>query len=108
MLLCYLTYKRGGKVQEWKVEDRLFKRVKQQGGLAFKFISPGYAGVPDRIVIAPGGRIAFVELKTTGMKPRKLQVKRIDMLKKLGCQVYVVDSYESVEEMIKEVFKDEV
>ena len=50
-------------VLEKEIESKLVKMVKQSGGLCLKFVSPGWAGVPDRIVLLPGGRAVFVELK---------------------------------------------
>ena len=64
--------------------------IKSHGGLALKFISPGYAGVPDRLVLMPGGKMCFMELKAPGRKPRPLQVRRIEQLRALGFKVYVV------------------
>jgi len=62
-------------MRERKIETMLVKQVKAAGGMALKLISPGMAGVPDRIVLLPGGRILFVELKAPGEKPRPLQRK---------------------------------
>ena len=70
--------------------------IKSHGGLALKFISPGYAGVPDRLVLMPGGKMCFVELKAPGGKPRPLQMRRIDQLRALGFKVYVVDGKEEI------------
>ncbi len=67
--------------KESKVERQLVEGVKSLGGMTFKFISPGRTGVPDRIVILPGGAVHFVELKAVGGKPTKLQKR---MLVKLG------------------------
>lgn len=70
--------------------------IKSNGGLALKFISPGYAGVPDRLVLMPGGKMCFMELKAPGRKPRPLQVRRIEQLRALGFKVYVVDRKEEI------------
>ena len=70
--------------------------IKSHGGLALKFISPGYAGVPDRLVLMPGGKMCFMELKAPGRKPRPLQVRRIKQLRALGFKVYVVDGKEEI------------
>jgi len=70
--------------------------IKSHGGLALKFISPGYAGVPDRLVLLPGGKMCFMELKASGRKPRPLQVRRIEQLRALGFKVYVVDGKEEI------------
>lgn len=70
--------------------------IKSHGGLALKFISHGYAGVPDRLVLMPGGKMCFMELKAPGRKPRPLQVRRIEQLRALGFKVYVVDGKEEI------------
>lgn len=70
--------------------------IKSHGGLALKFISPGYAGVPDRLVLMPGGKMCFMELKAPGRKPRPLQVRRIKQLRALGFKVFVVDGKEEI------------
>ena len=62
--------------EEKIIEQKLVRAVKMMGGLAPKFVSPGLNGVPDRIVLLPGAKLAFVELKADGKKLRPLQVKR--------------------------------
>ena len=76
------------------------------GGLALKFISPGYDGVPDRIVLFPGGRIAFVEVKAPGKTLRPLQVRRKRQLESLGFKVYVLDAAEQIYEILKAIGDD--
>jgi hypothetical protein len=73
------------------------------GGLALKFVSPSMAGVPDRIVLLPNARIAFVELKAPGKKMRPLQIKRKKQLEALGFEVYCIDSFKSVDDFIRGV-----
>ena len=90
-------------MREKTVEQRLIKAVRQSGGLALKFVSPGFNGVPDRLVLFPGGRLAFCEVKAPGEKPRPLQVHRMEQLKALGYRVYVVDSVEKIGAMICEI-----
>ena len=70
--------------------------AKKHGGLALKFVSPGLDGVPDRIVLLPGGHMAFVELKAPGKTMRPLQVRRKDQLEGLGFSVYCVDGTEQI------------
>ena len=65
---------------EKQVEQALRKAVRDRGGLALKFVSPGLAGVPDRIVLMPNRRVAFVELKAPGKHPRPLQVRKSTLL----------------------------
>ncbi len=71
--------------------------------MALKFVSPGMAGIPDRLVLLPEGRIYFVELKAPGKNLRPLQVKRKRQLEALGFKVYVIDSYEKIQLFIDEV-----
>ena len=70
---------------EKQIEQRLSAAVKKSSGLALKFVSPSFAGMPDRLVLLPDGKMAFVEVKVLGKKPRPLQVKRHEMLFVLDC-----------------------
>ena len=88
------------------IETKLTRAAKAMGGLALKFISPGYDGVPDRIVLFPGGRIAFVEVKAPGMTLRPLQVQRKRQLELLGFKVYVLDDPGQIEEILQETGGD--
>lgn len=94
-------------MEEKKIEQKLIKAVRQKGGVCWKFTSPGTAGVPDRIVLMPKGHIAFVEVKAPGEKPRKLQLSRHKLLRRLGFQVYVLDTLEDIDKFIKEVMSNE-
>lgn len=91
-------------MEEQRIERTLVREVKKRGGLALKFVSPGFRGVPDRILLAPEGRIAFAEVKAPGKKPRPLQIKISKMIKSLGFEVYVIDSDAGVDKMIQEIF----
>ena len=92
--------------QEREIERRFVTAVRKSGGLAPKFVSPGFDGVPDRIVLLPGGRFAFVELKAPGKKMRPLQVRRKEQLERLGFQVYCVDGIEQITEILKKIGGD--
>ncbi|MGG6796587.1 UNVERIFIED_CONTAM: VRR-NUC domain-containing protein [Streptococcus canis] len=78
-------------MREKFIEKKLVLAVKKQGGLCPKFVSPGFDGMPDRIILMPKGRIAFAELKAKGNKPRLLQLSRHRLLRSLGFKVYVID-----------------
>lgn len=88
------------------IESKLTRTTKAMGGLALKFISPGYDGVPDRIVLFPGGRIAFVEVKAPGKTLRPLQVRRKRQLELLGFRVYVLDAAEQIGGILKAIGGD--
>lgn len=100
--LC-LKNKEGDILEEQKIESYLKKQIELIGGKAYKFISPGVSGVPDRIVIIPGGHIYFIELKAPGQKLRPIQEVRKAQLEALGCDVRVVDSKEKTDLFIEEV-----
>ena len=93
-------------MREKGIEQKLVKAVKAAGGMAPKFVSPGYDGMPDRLVILPGGRMAFVEVKAPGKKPRPLQISRHKMLKRLGCRVFVLDDVSEIEKILREMGGD--
>lgn len=82
---------------EKELELKLSKRIKEIGGWPAKFVSPGMAGVPDRILLLPGGKMLFVEMKKPGQILRPLQEKRKRDLEKLGFIVQVVDSAYKIE-----------
>ncbi len=88
---------------EKQIEQKLTRMVKQAGGIAVKFVSPSFAGMPDRLVLLPDGIIAFVELKAPGKKPRPLQLSRHKLLRALGFQVYVIDATDQIGGMLHEL-----
>ena len=89
---------------ESEVEKKLCEKVKKElKGRAFKFVSPGFNGVPDRIVLVPMGRIWFVETKAPGKKLRKLQRWVRGLIQELGFVVLRIDTIEKVEDFIRQV-----
>ena len=90
-------------MREKQTEQKLVSAVKKLGGIAPKFMSPGLDGMPDRIVLLPGGHMAFVEVKAMGCKPRPLQLARHGMLRRLGFRVYVVDCLEQIGGILDEI-----
>lgn len=87
---------------EREVESYLVKTVKNLGGKAYKFVSPGNAGVPDRLVVLQNGQVAFVELKSNKGQTTALQEMRLRELKELGCKTAVVHSKEEVDQFLKD------
>ena len=83
-------------MREKTIEQKLVTATKAKGGVALKLTSPTMNGLPDRLILLPKGKIAFVELKAPGKKPRPLQTARHDMLRSLGFKVYVVDNAEQI------------
>ena len=80
-------------MREKEIEKRLVAEVKKNGGICPKFVSPGYSGMPDRIILLPKGKFAFAELKTPGQK----------ILMGLGFRVYVIDGTEKIGGVIREI-----
>ena len=85
---------------EKTLEKRLVEKTKKAGGMAIKWTSPNMAGVPDRLVFLPGGRVICVELKRPGEKPTPLQLKVHQRLRDLGADVRVIDSDQQIEELL--------
>lgn len=90
-------------MRESVVERRLVTEVKKRGGLAPKFVSPGLDGVPDRMVLFSGGRMAFVEVKAPGKRMRPLQVHRAGQLTALGFRVYCMDRPDQIGGILDEI-----
>ena len=90
-------------MDERSVERILKQRVENAipGAKCLKFVSPGYTGVPDRIILLPGGAAVFVELKRPGEQPRQRQVFVQSQFRKLGFKVAgCVDSPEAVNQVV--------
>ena len=92
-------------MREKQVEQKLVKAVKSHDGICPKLVSPGMDGMPDRMVLLPGCRISFVEVKAPGQKPRPLQEQRHRILRKLGFPVFVMDDPAQAEDIIREVLE---
>lgn len=90
-------------MNEKSVERKLVDGVKKLGGMCPKFVSPGTSGVPDRIVIAPNGRIIFAELKTETGQLSKIQAHTIDEMKKRGADVRVLYGVKDVTQLLNEL-----
>jgi len=90
-------------MREKTIEQKLVQAVKAKGGIAPKFVSPGFSGVPDRLILLPDGKCGFVEVKAPGEKPRPLQKSRIRLLRRLGSKVYVLDGAEQIGGILDEI-----
>ena len=93
-------------MREKAIEKKLVQAVKSTGGIAPKFVSPGFDGMPDRIVLLPGGHMAFVETKAPGEKPRPLQLARHRLLRRLGFKVYDLDDEQQITKILTEIGGD--
>ena len=90
-------------MREKVIEQKFREAVRNAGGMAVKFTSPGLDGMPDRLALFPGGRMAFVEVKAPGKKPRPLQEARHRMLRRLGFKVYVLDDMGQIGGIVDEI-----
>lgn len=94
-------------MQESRIEFYFKKQIEKIGGKAFKLVSPGTTGVPDRMVLLPLGNIIFVEMKAPGKKLRPMQVHRVNQIRSLGFRVEVIDCKEEVDRFVRSVNKNE-
>jgi len=90
-------------MKEKTIERRLVQEVKRRGGICPKWVSPGFDGVPDRLVFLPGKHFGLVEVKAPGEKPRALQVARHRLLEKLGFHTYILDGIEQIGGILDEI-----
>lgn len=88
-------------MEEQNIEKYLTDEMKKAGGKSYKWVSPGNNGVPDRIIIFPSGKIIFVELKAPGKVPTAYQKLVHRELKRLNCEVHVIDSKKQIDELIR-------
>lgn len=102
-LLSILLSRKEYGMREKQIEQKLVQETGKSGGICPKFTSPGFAGMPDRLLLLPHGRMAFVELKAPGQKPRPLQAARHRLLRGLGFRVYVLDDEGQIGGMIDEI-----
>ncbi|MEG0370348.1 MAG: VRR-NUC domain-containing protein, partial [Hungatella sp.] len=86
-----------------QIEQAVVRETKKMGGRAVKFVSPGWDGVPDRMIFMPKGKMAFVEVKAPGKKMRPLQLNRKKTLENLGFRVYCIDNMEMFGGILHEI-----
>lgn len=85
------------------VEHKLVELVKINGGMCIKLLCDQLIGLPDRMCLFPGHKIVFVELKTTGRKPKRIQAYMHNKLRALGFRVEVIDTVESVINFVDDI-----
>lgn len=85
------------------IEQRLVKEVNNIGGLALKFVSTGFDGVPDRLILFPTGKMAFIELKAPGKTLRPLQEKRKRQLEALGFLVFCINDIKMIKPILSQI-----
>ena len=90
-------------MREKIIEQKLVNAIKNMGGIAPKFTSPGFDGMPDRLVLLPDGHMAFVEVKAPGENPRPLQLARHKLLRRLGFKVYILDDEQQIGGLLDEI-----
>lgn len=95
-------------MKESTIEARLVREIRKRGGLCYKFTSPGSPGVPDRIVILPGGVTVYIELKTEIGRLANIQKWQIEELRKRGATVRVLKGMNQVLAFLEEVDKGEI
>lgn len=88
---------------EKQVEQALTRAVQKRGGLCWKLVSPGTAGVPDRLILLPGGHVGFAEVKAPGGKIRAIQKHRIRGLRQLGMSAHIINNPARIEEVLNEI-----
>lgn len=89
------------------IERKLVEAVKANDGMCIKLLCDNLLGLPDRMVLMPHSKIAFVELKTTGRKPRRIQAYMHNKLRALGFRVEVIDTIKGVEQFIDSIIWQE-
>jgi len=94
-------------MREKTIEAYLRDEIRKAGGVAYKFVSPGNNGVPDRLVLLPGKRCIFVELKAPGKKSTALQLGQQERIAKLGFKVFVADSKTEVDRIVKGLIEND-
>lgn len=95
-------------LKEAAIEARLVKMVRSRGGLCYKFVSPSNPGVPDRIVITPGGRTIYVELKTEIGRLANIQRWQLDEMRRRGADIRVLKGLEEVKAFVEEVMPNDI
>ena len=103
---CHSSQRR--KMKESDIERWLVSQIKDLGGIADKFVSPGNPGVPDRIIVMPNGRIIFAELKTEIGRLSNIQKWQRERYQRMGVDYRIVKGMKAAKELVKELKKEVV
>lgn len=90
-------------MRECTLELKLVKETRKRGGVALKFVSPSFSGMPDRLVLLPHGVMGFVEVKAPGERPKPLQKSRHAMLREMGFPVFVLDHSDEIPVILDQI-----
>lgn len=90
------------KESEKYIERYLNRKVEELGGISLKYSNLGATGYPDRVVLLPGGKTVWAELKSKGRKPSLIQSLRFEQMEAIGHHVFVCDSIEKVDKMLED------
>lgn len=90
-------------MRERTLELKLVKETRKRGGVALKFVSPSFSGMPDRLVLLPHQVMGFVEVKAPGERPRPLQKSRHAMLREMGFPVFVLDRSDEIPVILDQI-----
>lgn len=88
---------------EAQIEAKMVRMIRERGGLCYKFVSPNNPGVPDRIVITPGGKTIYIELKTEIGRLASIQKWQIAEMRRRGADVRMLKGWDAVKEFVEEV-----
>ena len=92
-------------MRERDIENWLRQQIESMGGLAFKFVSPGNNGVPDRLAVLPGGVIYFIELKTDDGRLSPIQDWQQDRLRYRGANVVTINGMDEARAFVEEYLR---
>jgi hypothetical protein len=93
-------------MNEKLIEKKLREEVIKLGGIALKFASQTYTGMPDRIILMPGGKTSFVEIKTTGKKATPIQTRNLELLCTMGFDARLIDDQRGLDSLLKDLEND--
>ena len=93
-------------MREKTIEQKLVQAVKAKGGIAPKFVSPGFSGVPDRLILMPDGKCGFVEVKGPWQETTAAAGVKDTALRGLGFLVFILDDESQIPHILSEIGGD--